>query len=198
MKKLFQIGAVFFGILMTQTGYAQNTNVNAPNQRASAAQQTLNPSAPNYTQQHNYGYGESSAEGRGYGYDRGYSNNGEACSNGACPADHACEDQACNDCWSLYCHYEPCYYNVKRCVEEQVPCKKRCCRMCPKYYEVTRCRYVPQYYTETICRQEPEYYDVDDCKTCKRWICERQCKYVPQYYWKHICGKQGCDTPCPR
>lgn len=203
MKKLFQIGAVFFSILITQAGYAQNTTT-APNNMAPAAtNQTLNPTTPpNYNQQNNHGYGEP---GRGYGYSNSNSNGSNwsrnddgSYSGDCCPDDHPCEDVACNDCWCMYCHYEPCYYNTKRCVEEQVPCKKRCCRMCPKYYEVTRCRYVPQYYTETVCCQEPEYYDVEECKTCKRWICERQCKYVPRYYWKHVCGKQGCTNPCPR
>lgn len=122
----------------------------------------------------------------------------QANANGGCPADHPCEDQACNDCWCLYCHYEPCYYNTRRCIEEQVPCKRKCCRYVDRYYQVQRCRYVPQYYTETCCKKEPEYYEVDECKTCKRWVCEQQCQYVPKYYWKHICGKEGCTVPCPK
>lgn len=126
-------------------------------------------------------------------------NNGVAADQGGgCPADHPCEDQPCNDCWCLYVHYEPCYYQTKRCVEEQIPCKKKCCRMCDKYYEVQRCRMVPEYYTETICRQEPEYYEVDDCKTCTKWVCDQHCKYVPKYYWKHVCGQEGCNAPCPQ
>lgn len=116
----------------------------------------------------------------------------------ACPADHPCEDQKCNDCWQKYCHYEPCYYTTKRCVEEQIPCKKRCCRMVPKYYEVKKCRMVPEYYTETKCCQEPEYYEVDDCKTVKKVVCDQHCKYVPKYYWKRVCGDEVCKTPCPR
>lgn len=116
----------------------------------------------------------------------------------ACPAEHPCQDVACNECWCLYCRYEPCYYTTRRCVTEEIPCKKKCCRYVDKYYEVQRCRYVPQYYTETCCRKEPEYYEVDDCKTCQRWVCDQQCKYVPKYYWKHICGKEGCNVPCPK
>lgn len=213
MKKLFQIGAVFAGILIAQAGYAQNAPMPA-SQNASMAPKTLNPpSSSDYAQPTSYGYNDTARTGTGTGYQaRDYRDgaNGYAPNNGwtrnsdgsysgdACPEDHPCEDQPCNDCWCLYCRYEPCYYCTKRCVEEQVPCKKKCCRMCPKYYEVTRCRYVPQYYTETICRQEPEYYEVDDCKTCKRWISERHCKYVPKYYWKHTCGDQTCNVPCPR
>ncbi len=154
MRKLFQIGAVLFGILFIHTGvYAQD----------------------------------------------GYDANGccpPAEQQNCCPEDHPCEDQPTNDCWCKYVHYEPCYYTTKRCIEEQIPCKKRCCRMVPKYYEVQRCKYVPQYYCETCCRQEPEYYEVDDCKTCKRWVCDQHCKYVPRYYWKHVCGDISHTDPC--
>ncbi len=165
MKKLFQMGTIFLGILMTQGVYCQDDN---------------NYSGQDY-------------KGRGQDYSQGYSSQDQGC-----PADHPCEDQACNDCWCRYVHYEPCYYTTKRCVEEQIPCKKRCCRYVPKYYQVQRCRYVPQYYTETCCRQEREYYDVDECKTCQKWVCDQHCKYVPKYYWKHVCGDQSCTTPCPK
>lgn len=123
--------------------------------------------------------------------------NGYANNNGACPADHPCEDQAvATDCWVKYVHYEPYYYTTKRCVEEQIPCKKKCWRYVPKYYEVQKCRYVPQYYTETVCRQEPEEYEVDDCKCCKRWVCDTHCDYKPCYYWKHACGDVSYTDPC--
>lgn len=107
------------------------------------------------------------------------------------------QDQPCGDCWCLYCHYEPCYYNVKRCVEVPEYYKKKCCRNVPKYYEVKKCRYVPQYYTETCCKYVPEYYCVDECRTIKKTVCDRKCKYVPRYYYKHICGDNTCKTPCP-
>lgn len=150
MKKLFQLGTIFLGILMTQGAYCDN-------------------------------------------YSRSDYNEGQCC-----PEDHACPDQACNDCWCLYAHYEPCYYTTKRCVEEQIPCTKKCYRCVPKYYQVQRCRYVPQYYTETCCRQERECYEVEDCKTVKKWVCDQHCKYVPKYYWKHICGDPTCNSPCPK
>lgn len=115
---------------------------------------------------------------------------------GQCPPDQCC-DQKLNDCYCLYCHYEPCYYTTRRCVEEQVPCKRRCCRMVPQYYEVQRCRMVPQYYNETCCRQVPEYYDVCETKCCQKWVCDQHCRYVPRYYWKHICGNSNCNAPYP-
>lgn len=146
MKKLFQLGLILCGMLMSQIAFADNVAVD-----------------------------------------------------GQCPADHPCEDQpVASECWVKYCHYEPCYYTTQRCVEEQIPCKKRCCRYVDQQYEVTKCKYVPQYYTETMCRKVPEYYDVEECKTCKKYVCDKHCKYVPKYYWKHVCGQPGCTNPCPR
>lgn len=132
-----------------------------------------------------------------YGYgDQGYAVNAPVQGQQGCPADCPA-DQPLNDCWCLYVHYEPCYYQTKRCVEECIPCKKRCCRKVPKYYEVKKCRMVPEYYCETCCKYENEYYEVDDTKTCKKWVCDTHCKYVPKYYWKHTCGKEGCPSPAP-
>lgn len=149
MKKLFQVGAFFIGILMVQGGFAMGNN------------------------------------GPGCGQEN------------ACPPEQPCGQPV--DCWCRYVRYEPCYYCEKRCVEEQIPCKRKCTRMVPRYYEVQRCRYVPQYYKETICRNEPECYYVDECRTCKRWVSDTKCRYVPKYYWKHTCGdNSGCARPCPR
>ena len=111
-----------------------------------------------------------------------------------CPEDHAHPDQPAGECYCLMVHYEPCYYTTQRCVEEQVPCKKKCVKYVDKYYEVQRCRQVPEYYTETYCQKEPEYYEVDDCKTCKKMVCDQHCKWVPKYYWKHT--QTGACTPC--
>jgi hypothetical protein len=111
-----------------------------------------------------------------------------------CPDDHAHPDQPCGDCYCLMVHYEPCYYTTQRCVEEQVPCKKKCVKYVDKYYECQRCRQVPEYYTETYCQKEPEYYEVDDCKICKKTVCDQHCKWVPKYYWKH--NQTGACSPC--
>lgn len=117
--------------------------------------------------------------------------------NGCCPQDCPCADQAVQqECWVKYCHMEPCYYTTCRCVEERIPCTRRCCRYVDQQYEVTKCRYVPQYYCETCCRKVPEYYDVPDCKCCKRYVNDCHCKYVPKYYWKHVCG-QNNNACCP-
>ncbi|MDR3623889.1 MAG: hypothetical protein P4L16_01975 [Chlamydiales bacterium] len=105
-------------------------------------------------------------------------------------------DQPTNDCWCRYVHWQPCHYQTQRCVEEQIPCQKQCCRMVPKYYQVQQCKYVPQYYTVTVCRNEPEYYCEPDCKTVQRTVCDTHCRYVPQYYWKHVCnGDANMATP---
>lgn len=111
------------------------------------------------------------------------------------PQNECPPDEPCGECYCRYVRYEPCYYTTTRCIEEQIPCTKKCCRYVPQQYQVQKCRYVPQYYCETYCRQVPEYYDVPDCKTCKRVICEPQCRYVPKYYWKRECRSQGC-APC--
>lgn len=122
-----------------------------------------------------------------------------------CPADHPhpdYQDQAVGNCWCMYVHYNPCYYTTKRCVEEKIPCTKRCCRMVDQYYQVEKCRMVPEKYCETACRKVPEYYDVPDCKICYKTVCDQHCKYIPQYYWKHTCGETTqCTTKptsCPK
>lgn len=107
-----------------------------------------------------------------------------------------CEDQPCGECWCRYVRYTPCYYTTKRCVEEQVPCCKKCCRYVPQYYSVQCCRYVPQYYPVQRCRYVPEYYDVQEYKCCKKTICEPCCKYVPKYYWKRTCAPQCAPQGC--
>lgn len=169
MKKLFRLGAVLCGILIAQCTYAENTNYGNAN------------------------YGNANYGNANYGANAAVQGQGE------CPADHPCDDQpVASECWVKYVHYEPCYYTTQRCVEEQIPCKRRCCRYVDQQYEVTKCRYVPQYYCETACRKVPEYYDVEECKTCKKYVSDQHCKYVPKYYWKHVCGQPGCTNPCPR
>lgn len=124
--------------------------------------------------------------------------NQECCPQQAATEDCCPQDQPCGECWCLYCHYEPCYYTTRRCIEVPQYYKKKCCKYVPKYYEVKKCRYVPQYYTETCCKYEPEYYCEDECKMCKQWVCERQCKYVPRYYYKKVCNNNNCNTACPQ
>ncbi len=116
-------------------------------------------------------------------------------------------EQPCGECYCKYVRYEPCCYNKKRCVEECIPCSKKCCRYVDQYYNVQRCRYVPQYYTvqvqkcryvpEYYCEQKcckvPEYYDVQQYKTCKKTICEPCTTYVPRYYWKRECNMNSCN-----
>ena len=121
---------------------------------------------------------------------------------GCCPAPQAqaCCDQVCDqpagDAYRLYVHYEPCHYTTKRCVEECVPCTKKCYRKVPEYYQVERCRMVPEKYCETCCRYKTECYEVADTKTCKKWVCDQHCKYVPKYYWKHEC--EPVTACCPQ
>ena len=138
-----------------------------------------------------YSQQETTSEGIVY-TDNNFANSYVA-DNGGAPC-----DQPVNDCWCRYVHWQPVYYQTQRCVEEQVPCQKNCCRMVPKYFQVQRCKYVPEYYSETYCRYEPEYYCVPDCRTVTRTVCDTHCKYVPQYYWKHTCGETSCQAQCPQ
>lgn len=109
-----------------------------------------------------------------------------------------CAEYPTNDCWCRYVRYKPCYYTTKRCITEQVPCVRKCCRYVPQYYQVQCCRYVPQYYCVTRCRKVPEYFCVQESKCCTRTVCEPQCRYVPEYCWKRVCAPQvGCNTCAP-
>lgn len=196
MNRFFKVCAVCFGILFASTAYSDTID---------ASNNTVQPSYPNSGVRGNQGNTQYSNRsynsGVNYNSGSGYAYSSES----GAPADQACGDVATGDCWCLYCHYEPCYYTTKHCVEEQIPCKKKCWRTVPQQYEVQRCRYVPQYYTETCCRNVKECYEVDDVKCCKKWVCQQNVKYVPRYYWKQTCATPAaapcapaCDSGCPR
>ena len=95
-------------------------------------------------------------------------------------------EEACKEYWCRYVVYEPMYYTVQKCVERQVPTKKKCCRLVPKEYVVQRVKYVPEYYNETIVKNEVEYYYVDDWKTSTEMVVEQKCEWVPKCYWKKV------------
>lgn len=114
-----------------------------------------------------------------------------------CAAPAACPcDQALNDCWCLWVHYEPNYYTCPRCVEQTIPCSRTECRYVTRTYDVQRCRYVPEYFTETYSYQEPEYYQVPDCKVGYHWEYDQYVEYIPSYFWKHTCGNNCHTVPC--
>src|SRR2546423_693136 len=64
----------------------------------------------------------------------GYAGDGYASGDANCGQPCAPSEKPMNDCYCLYCKYEPCYYN------------KWHCNYCPKYTYKKCCRYVPQYY----------------------------------------------------
>lgn len=176
MKKLLQIGTVFFCMIAT-SAFAQDSSCPCPVNQSYAPVNSGCPvnSAP-------------IAQTRDSGCD--YTSQESA------PGEHAC-DQPVNDCWCKYVRYNPCYYYTQRCVQDCIPCQKQCCRMVPQYYEVQKCRYVPQYYSEQACRQVPQYYTVCENKYSNRYVSDKHVRWVPQYYWKHTCGDAGCTTPAP-
>ena len=180
MKRFFQLGAFVFGVLMMGQTFAIDST--ATTQNRTQVMQSAPTDATGTTQDSMYNRTDasdlrySSDARRGYRY---YQNAGSTNAGGSYaysgseqgqPEDQCCApaDQSMNDCWCLYCHYEPCYYNDWKCVEDTKTCKKRCCRYVPQYYQVQKCRYVPQYYSETCCKQVPEYYDVEECVPCKK------------------------------
>lgn len=145
-----------------------------------------------------FGFADMGSQEEGNFYGSGLGGGNES---GCCEEARPSCDQPTGECWCLYRHDEPCYYNAWRCVEDKKYCKKKCCRYVPQNYEVQHCRYVPKYETETRCRYVPETYYVDECIPCKRWVCDRKCKYTPRYYYKKTCNQnvapaadQGC---CP-
>jgi|GEM_PF-1241732 len=191
MDKLFKVGAVLCTLLMAH-GFAADDSMS-----------TTQDTTSNTGSSSGYGYYPRDTNANNYSANNYAGNGAGACAQGACapaaaPADHPCGDVKTGDCWCMYCHYEPCTYYTQRCVEEQIPCKKRCCRQVPKYYQVQRCKMVPEYYNETLCKYETEYYYVDDSKCCKKWVSDSHVKYVPKYYWKHTCGEANCTTACPQ
>lgn len=109
--------------------------------------------------------------------------------------DEICEEPCEKECWQREICYEPVYYTTQKCVEKQIPTKKKCVRMVPKEYAVQRLRYVPEIYTEIIVKNEMEYYYVDDWKVRTEMVCERQCEWVPRSVWKQVI-KDSCDLEC--
>ncbi len=138
---------------------------------------------------------------RDYGYDQHDSRagaNGEYAGQTSCSYNPQCppQEKAMNDCYCLYCRYEPCYYNKWHCSYVPKYTYKKCCRYVPQYYQKQCCRYVPQYYSQTYCHQVPQYYYTRQCKYESKYNCERCCRYVPKYYYKHVCQPTCNSNSC--
>jgi hypothetical protein len=151
-----------------------NTNVNA-NVNANAPK----PGQPGYDNQRDgrYGY-DNQRDGQHAANNQG--------SNGQCPVDHPCEDQQLNDCWCLMVHYEPRHYQTQKCVEECIPCTKKCWRKVPQCYDVQKCKMVPEYYSETCTKYVNECYEVDDVKKCKKMVCVEECVPCKKKCWRKV------------
>lgn len=185
-------------LMFTQYGNAQNNvapNANAPAAAQKAPANTAAKPAQGQMQDQNNRQmqDQRQMQGQNQGQYRGQ-NQGQA--NAGCPQDHACGDQEVGECWCLMVHYEPRCYTTQRCVEEQIPCTKKCWRKVPQCYEVQKCKMVPEYYTETCTKYVDECYEVPDCKTVKKMVCDEHVEYCPSYYWKHICENPSCPEKC--
>jgi hypothetical protein len=99
--------------------------------------------------------------------------------------DQPLPDQPEDSCWKIYVHYEPCYYNESKWVDDDQIYKQTYCRTVPQNYNIAKYRVVPEYYTEMFCRLEPEYFEVQECRMKKKRIKERKCKYKITYCEKH-------------
>lgn len=109
--------------------------------------------------------------------------------------DPVCEEPCETECWEREICYEPVYYTTQKCIEKQIPVKKKRVRFVPKEYEVQRLRYVPEVYTEIVVKNEMEYYYEEDWKVRTEMVCERQCEWVPRSVWKKV-AKDSCDLEC--
>ncbi len=128
------------------------------------------------------------------------------------PAATCCDDQTADQascvpeptncyptiCYKPYVYYTPKYHYTCECQQVAVPCKKKCCRMVPKYSEQTFCKYEPKYYTQQYCRYEPEYYCEDDCKYVNQYQYHRNCTYEPHYFYKQECGYDNAPSCAPQ
>lgn len=178
MQKIVSLFSLLLGLLIACDGQAQSRGYN------------------------NYGYGSSGQGYNNYGYGTGaQANQPWSYSDAGASADQysgefCCgtpQDTACGECYCLYCHYEPYYYNTYHCVSEPRMCKEKCCRYVPRYYEKPCVKYVPQYYSERCCKYVPEYYYRDKCTYVNKTVCETKCQYVPKYYYKHVCASDSCN-----
>ncbi|MFA6916828.1 MAG: hypothetical protein WC222_10565 [Parachlamydiales bacterium] len=142
-------------------------------------------------------YGLSADGYHGGGYGGGYGggcNTGcnTGCSDPCATTDTATAPQPAGDlptvCYKPYRYYTPKYSYTCECDDVTVPCKKKCCRMVPKYYDQTYCKYEPKYYSQTYCKYEPEYYYEDDCRHVKQYHYDKHCSYEPHTYYQKECA----------
>jgi hypothetical protein len=119
-------------------------------------------------------------------------------SNNCAPPDCQVPDQNCGECYCLYCHYEPYYYNKWHCNYEPCYTYKKCCRYVTQSYEKQCCKYEPRYYTKTCYCKVPQYYYTCSCNYKPKYTCEKCCSYRPKYYYKKTdcspCADNMCST----
>lgn len=160
MKKMFQLGAVFFCILMTQTIFAADY-----------------AASDNYaTSSDNYGSGRVIED--------------SACpQEGPCGEAVECWCKCvrykpcyyttkrcveeCVPCKKKCCRYVDKYYEVQKC--RYVPeyyCETKCCKV-PEYYEVDDTKICKKWVCDRHCKYVPEYYWKHTCGNASG--CSRPC-----------------------
>lgn len=149
MKKLLLLGAVFFGILMTEPTYAQNYD-NVPN----------NGPVVQYNGQFD-------------------SSNDTACGDvatGDCWCLYCHQEPCYTNEWK--CYEENQYFQKQCCRYVKCPYQVKRCRYVPEYYCETCYKYVPEYYCVNECRPCKKWACEKKCtyKPCYYWkhVCGQQ------------------------
>lgn len=136
MKKIFQIGVVLCGILMTQFAYAQNEGCCAPavqQQEAAPCDQPTGECICKYVH-----------------YEPCYYNNWKCCDD-------------VKMCKEKCTRYVPQYYQVQRCKMVPQYYTETCCRQVAECYYVDKCIPCKKWVCEKCCKYVPRYYYKKTC-----------------------------------
>lgn len=222
MNKLFRTGAVFFGVLVTSAISLSILMAESSSQYAEYSAD-LNPQQNRTMRNANYQYNRS--PGVNYTRSAGVSSDQDTtvqssnsqsadtctlpqtivtdeeftdcCPKECCPETLCCSVTPCCDCWNLYCHDEKVYYNEERCIQIDIPCRKKCCRCVPVYYNQCCVRYVPKAYTKCINYCEREYCNENDTTAsngCSTDICQTDCRLPCPPCFKYT--NKTCEVEC--
>ena len=139
MKKFILLGAIFFGILMTEQGYSQNANFFGNNDSACCP-----PKAEAAVCQD-----QGAPTGECYRLMKReepvYSNEWK------CHEENVYTQRKC-------CRYVKCPYEVKRCRYVPQYYTETCYKSVPEYYYVTDCKPCKKWHCEKKCTMVPKYY----------------------------------------
>ena len=134
MKKFILLGAIFFGILMTEKGYSQNQACCPPVAQEKACQEV----------------------DTGEGWCLMQRNEPVYSNDWKCHEENVYTQRKC-------CRYVKCPYEVKRCKYVPQYYTETCYRYEPEYYYVTDCKPCKKWQCEKKCTMVPKYYWKHTC-----------------------------------